>query len=159
MSSNPSRDPSFYAYDLKDSQTKEALKEYHDVLITALDHFWKLWSEDYLQSLAQRQQNVFNKSLGSASSPAVGDIVLVRTEDRPRAFWPLAIITRLNTSTDGSIRSVQLRTAKNTSIDRSIKHLIPLELHVSDEAMATPPAKPTPARIQPPRQVKRAASR
>ncbi|KAK6028779.1 hypothetical protein OSTOST_05133, partial [Ostertagia ostertagi] len=150
-----SRQSPFYVYDLSDSLTKEALRESYDTLVTALDHFWKLWREDYLQTLAQRQQKLAKNAPGSKARPAVGDLVVVKTEDMPRAHWPLAVITRLHVSKDGHTRSAQIRTAKNTLLDRSIKHLIPLEIHVEKELTAEP-SSPTPTRTQPPRRVKRA---
>ncbi|KAK6031076.1 Pao retrotransposon peptidase [Ostertagia ostertagi] len=150
-----SRQSPFYVYDLSDSLTKEALRESYDTLVTALDHFWKLWREDYLQTLAQRQQKLAKNAPGSKARPAVGDLVVVKTEDMPRAHWPLAVITRLHVSKDGHTRSAQIRTAKNTLLDRSIKHLIPLEIHVEKELTAES-SSPTPTRTQPPRRVKRA---
>ncbi|KAK6017410.1 hypothetical protein OSTOST_17071 [Ostertagia ostertagi] len=149
------RESPFFVYDLSDSQAKEALRENHDMLVTALDHFWKLWREDYLQSLAQRQQKLAKNSNGSRLQPAVGDLVIVKTEDTPRAHWPLAVVTRLHVSKDSSIRSVQIRTAKNTLVDRSVNHLVPLEIHVPVETVV-PKSPPLPPKIQPPRKAKRA---
>ncbi|VDO31058.1 unnamed protein product [Haemonchus placei] len=59
-----------------------------------------------------------------------GGAVLIAQDNVSRTPWPLVIITRLNKSQDGVLRSWQVKTGKNTYTDRSINRPIPLELHV-----------------------------
>uniref|UniRef100_A0A7I4XXG8 Integrase catalytic domain-containing protein n=1 Tax=Haemonchus contortus TaxID=6289 RepID=A0A7I4XXG8_HAECO len=120
----------FQYYVPSDSETKQSLKAQHECLLSTLDHFWSLWKKDYLQVLAERTQSVAKGARGSRSWPTLGEVVLIAQDNVPRTLWPLAIITRLNKSQDGVLRSVQVKTGKNTYPDRSINQLIPLELHV-----------------------------
>ncbi|KAK6025225.1 integrase core domain protein, partial [Ostertagia ostertagi] len=150
------RESPFFVYDLSDSQAKEALRENHDMLVTALDHFWKLWREDYLQSLAQRQQKLAKNSHGSRLQPAVGDLVIVKTEDTPRepiGLSPLShAFTFPRTAPSGPSKFVPQKTPL---VDRSVNHLVPLEIHVPVETVV-PKSPPLPPKIQPPRKAKRA---
>jgi len=58
---------------------------------------------------------------------AVGDVVIVKSEERNRNQWPLAIVTELYTGRDGVVRAAKLRKGKG-HIERAIQHLYPLEL-------------------------------
>ncbi|CAJ0593911.1 unnamed protein product [Cylicocyclus nassatus] len=80
-----------------------------------LDHFWQLWQSDYLDALAQRQ--------------------IIRSNGRARSTWPLALILELHTSSDGNVRSAKIRTAKKKILERSINHLVPLEIVVDDDTI------------------------
>ena len=40
------------------------------------------------------------------------DLVLIQTENTPRAFWPLARIIEMYVSNDGNVRSVKLKLPK-----------------------------------------------
>ena len=87
--------------------------------------------------LAERTQSLAKKARGSRSFPRVGDIVLIVQDNVSRILWPLAIITRINTSRDGALRSVQVKTGKNSFSDRSVNQLVPLELHAQSFDDAT----------------------
>ena len=57
---------------------------------------------------------------------------IVRTDDRNRGKWPLAIVQQLYPGPDGLTRAVLLKT-KNGEIERPVQHLYPLELHCDAE--------------------------
>ena len=60
-------------------------------------------------------------------SLAVGSIVLIKEEGKPRIEWPLALILKLIPGRDGLIRAVQLKTARG-NFTRAIKKLVRLEI-------------------------------
>ncbi|KAK3713707.1 hypothetical protein QZH41_008034 [Actinostola sp. cb2023] len=63
---------------------------------------------------------------------AVGDVVIVKSEERNRNHWPLAIVTELYTGRDGVVHAAKLRKGKG-HIERAIQHLYPLELSCDGE--------------------------
>ena len=68
----------------------------------------------------------------------VGDIVLLRNEGKPRAFWKLANVTKLVRGRDGAVRSAKIECLinsreKTTELRWPIQHLVPLELRAERE--------------------------
>ena len=59
---------------------------------------------------------------------SIGDVVLIKNEDRNRRKWKIGIVDKLYYGRDDVIRAVQLRSGKS-SIQRPIQHLYPLELN------------------------------
>ena len=49
------------------------------------------------------------------------DVVLIQTENTPRAFWPLARIIETHVSNDGNVCSVKLKLPNSTVIRPSNK--------------------------------------
>ncbi|KAL6726142.1 hypothetical protein Aduo_008144 [Ancylostoma duodenale] len=79
----------------------------------------------------------------------------MKQENTSRSYWPLGLVIGLNKSTDGAYRSVQVRTSKNTILDRSINQLLPLEITAATEVTARGTSSgSTPSRVQPPRAAK-----
>ena len=102
----------------------------------SLDQFWTRWRKEYLLELreAHRQNRGHNKS----SEVAIGDIVLVHSEDRPRGFWRLGRIKKHVTGRDGKVRGAIVQVSgkgrQATSLQRPIQLLYPLEVpHPSSE--------------------------
>jgi hypothetical protein len=79
-----------------------------------LRQFWEVWTQEYLRSLP----HVVLK---------VGSVVLVREDNLRRFQWPLAVVTQVYPGSDGVIRSVSLRTAKDV-LNRAVQRLHSLEL-------------------------------
>ena len=48
-------------------------------------------------------------------------MMLIQTENTPRAFWPLARIIETHVSNDGNVRSVKLKLPNSTVIRPSNK--------------------------------------
>jgi hypothetical protein len=66
--------------------------------------------------------------------PKVGEIVIVKEDQKPRNTWKLAIVKQLITGRDGVIRAAKLKTAGgNNYLERAIQHLFPLELECDKE--------------------------
>jgi len=87
------------------SLTKKA--QYHKHL---LEQFMNSWKKEYLTSLRETSVSLYRPSKEIIQ---VGDIVLLRNEAKPRAFWKLAKVTELVQGRDGAVRS-----AKNTMFDK-----------------------------------------
>ncbi|XP_043199886.1 uncharacterized protein LOC122369305 [Amphibalanus amphitrite] len=72
-------------------------------------HFWKRWRKEYLPTLLARQ-----KWLNETDNMKVDDVVLIVDENTPRGHWPLAKVTAVHLSSDGKIRSADVKTASGT---------------------------------------------
>lgn len=88
------------------------------------DAMWRRWTGEYLRALRERH---IIKHGTKKNRLAVGDVVIVKSDERNRNHWPLAVITELYTGRDGIVRAVKLRKGKG-HIERPIQHLYPLEL-------------------------------
>jgi hypothetical protein len=87
------------------------------------------WRREYLTSL--REQSIKLKS--SKSREVVkGDIVIIKADSMPRAFWRLAIIEKLLPGADRKVRAAILRVCgENGKLHitrRAIQHLVPIEV-------------------------------
>ena len=83
--------------------------------------FWRRWMKEYLPALQSRQ-----KWLAQNRNLAIGDIVLLVSEDTPRSVWPIARIVDTFPGKDGLVRSVQVKT-KNSILVRPVNKLCLLE--------------------------------
>jgi len=70
------------------------------------ERFWKLWSNDYVNMLQQR-----NKWRRLKSAVTAGKLVLLRNPLLPPCKWELGRITRLHPGPDGLPRVVTVKTA------------------------------------------------
>jgi len=61
-------------------------------------HFWKKWSNEYLNELQQR-----TKWKSGASSLNPGQLVIVREDDTPPLCWTLARIEKVHPGADGLV--------------------------------------------------------
>ncbi len=61
------------------------------------------------------------------SNIAVGDVVLIKSEDRNRDQWPMGIVERLFEGKDSIVRTVPLKSGRD-NLEQAIQHLYPLEL-------------------------------
>lgn len=93
-----------------------------------LERFWTSWSRDYVTSCQHR-----SKWATASTSLTVGQIVLLRNDNLPPAYWELARITECHPGHDGLVRVVTLRTAKST-YKRPISKLalLPIEIERSN---------------------------
>uniref|UniRef100_A0A1I7VAN4 Integrase catalytic domain-containing protein n=1 Tax=Loa loa TaxID=7209 RepID=A0A1I7VAN4_LOALO len=87
-------------------KTKDNLIKHWTSTLKTLDVFWKLWREDYLASLRERQQKeIHSPRLIEKRLPQVNEIVLLVEPNVPRGIWNLAQVIKLNKSLDGRTRS------------------------------------------------------
>ena len=85
-------------------------------LLRCKEAMWCRWTKDYLRSLRERHR-VQAESKGGKL--AIGDVVIIRSEDKNRGRWPLGIIEKLITGNDGVVRGARLR-AGRSHIERPI---------------------------------------
>lgn len=104
-------------------------------LRTCKDQMWNRWQREYLTALRERH-NLMHRV--TKFQPKKGDVVIVKTDNKNRGTWPLAIVNEVYPGSDGVIRAVQLRTAKSM-LERPVQHLYPLELECD---LCTPVADP-----------------
>ena len=70
----------------------------------SLGEFWLRWRNEFLQSLQIRQKwNTKNRDF------KIGDIVLLK-EDLGKNKWPIARVMKIESDSNGAVRSVELRT-------------------------------------------------
>ena len=85
---------------------------------------WQRWSTEYLRGLRERHnQNKGTKVMNVKK----GDVVIIKSDERNKAKWPLGIVDELFEGRDGVVRAVRLRAGKNF-LERSPNQLYPLEL-------------------------------
>jgi len=93
----------------------------HSMRQHCISKFWKVWSDQYLRQLPAVVSKQFH-----SRQVKVGDLVLVRDENRSRLFWPLGVITKVFLSDDHICRSALVKTKKGI-FKRSVNCLHQLE--------------------------------
>ena len=88
--------------------------------------FRETWYNDYLLSMREQAKHLFPG--GWQNSIKAGDVVLVQQPNKPRPFWLLGHVLRVNIGNDSLIRSVELKRSDGIIANHSICHLYPLEL-------------------------------
>lgn len=83
-------------------------------------HFWQRWHTEYLHTLQQRA-----KWNSSADSLSVGQLVVVKNDQRSPKDWELARVVQVHPGADGVIRVATLRGA-NGIFQRALVKLCPL---------------------------------
>lgn len=117
-----------------------------------LTQFTTSWKREYLLGLLEAY-----KPKDNANEPVikVNDIVILRNEQVKRSFWKLCKVVELLTGTDGTVRSARVQVAGGKKVfNRSLKHLIPLEIRnmpAQQETQQQQPAQQAPPQ-QPPQQ-------
>ena len=102
------------------------------------DAVWSRWTKEYLRGLRERHRL---KHKGDNAHPAVGDVVIIKSDEKNRAQWKLGVVINLIIGRDGVVRGAKLRTPKSV-IERPLQHLYPLEL-TCDMTMAPAALNPT----------------
>lgn len=82
------------------------------------------WTKEYLRSLRERHRA--QRGAGG-DTLALGDVVIVKTEDKNRGKWPLGIIKSLIVGNDGFVIGEKLREGKSY-MEHAIQQLYPVEL-------------------------------
>lgn len=68
-------------------------------------HFWQRWSQEYLNTLQQRQ-----KWTSDTEPVKIGSIAIIKDDLTPPLHWRLGRVTELKPGPDGIIRVVILKT-------------------------------------------------
>ena len=90
------------------------------------DQVWKRWRKEYLPTLLSRQ-----KWQSETDNLQLGAVVLIVDENTPRGLWPLARVVKVYPSTDGRVRSADVKTA-NGVYRRPVNKLCLLEAPSND---------------------------
>ena len=67
-------------------------------LITCKNGLWRRWKREYLKALRERHSLIHNTPKYVVKA---GDVVIIKTDDKNRGKWPLAIVERLFPGPDG----------------------------------------------------------
>ncbi|XP_068674448.1 uncharacterized protein [Montipora foliosa] len=100
------------------------LRKRERYLRTCKDALCRRWTREYLAALRERHTHNIP---GTPRPLNVGDVVIIRSEDKNRGKWPLGVVKELFEGRDGNVRTVKLRAGK-TFLERPIQHLYPQEL-------------------------------
>ena len=93
-----------------------------------LDHFWRVWSRDYLMELRDIQRK--SKNIKGLTDIEIGDVVLIEEDMTKRSQWRIGRVDEIIISKDGSICGAGLVT--NTELGkgrlkRPLNKLYPFE--------------------------------
>uniref|UniRef100_A0AC34GU52 Integrase catalytic domain-containing protein n=1 Tax=Panagrolaimus sp. ES5 TaxID=591445 RepID=A0AC34GU52_9BILA len=122
---NQSTDPSYMPSNVAGG---EVLAEKYFKSLQHVDRFWKLWANDYLNMLRERNGGEHKNARGAQQrNPVVGEYVLVSEADTPRGSWKIAKIVDVIQSADKEIRSCEIQYVDGFITRRAINHLYPLE--------------------------------
>ena len=87
------------------------------------DTTWRRWTTECHRALTERHQLKHNTKPNSLS---VGDVVIIKSNERNRNQWPMGVVEELFTR-PGGVRAAKLRVGRGF-LERPIQHLYPLEL-------------------------------
>ena len=98
-----------------------------------LQHFTNRFTKKYLLTLLERHSNQKKKeSNGRNVNLKIGDVLLIKDENKSRLLWRKGKVTKFLDSRDNKIRGVELlvyqeKTRRTCTINRPIQQLVPLE--------------------------------
>ena len=79
-------------------------------LLKCKEAMWRRWSQEYLRSLRERHRV---QAGTGGDKPSVGDVVILKSEEKNRGKWPLGIVENLIVGNDGVVRGARLRAGKS----------------------------------------------
>ncbi len=88
------------------------------------DVLWSRWTREYIRALRERHNLKYKSKLPTIK---VGDVVVIKNDERNRGKWNLGIVDGLIEGKDKVIRGAKIRTGKSY-LERAIQLLYPLEL-------------------------------
>lgn len=86
--------------------------------------FWKVWSNQYLNTLQCRP-----KWKNVMPNLTIGSLVILKEDNSPPMYWPMARITNVFPGSDNLVRTVEVKTANGRLHRRSVTKvcLLPIE--------------------------------
>lgn len=85
---------------------------------------WRRWTKEYLRGLRERH-NLKHKR--PSRSVEVGDVIIIKDENKDRYKWRFGIVEEPIVGRDGIVRAVRLRAGRK-HLERAVQQLYPLEL-------------------------------
>ena len=105
----------------RDLQTAFAVRE------GCIKLFWESWVNEYLRNLPPLASST------SVIKPIVlGTMVLLRDDNKPRAYWPIGRITKLFPGKDNIVRSVEVKLSNGQVFKRSVNCLHHMETYEAE---------------------------
>ena len=146
--------PSSALPELAPSHTEDkTLRKRAKYLKKCKDALWKRWTAEYIRGLRERQVHVNGKSV----PPKIGEVYLIKSDEKNRGEWPMGVVTELFEGRDGVVRGARLRTSKG-HMERAVQHLYPLELTCDLEQRAPVPLNAAAKEFRPKRAAAAAAN-
>ncbi|KAK3727323.1 hypothetical protein QZH41_006278 [Actinostola sp. cb2023] len=93
-------------------------------LLKCKEAMWNRWTKEYVRHLRERHSA---KATGQGTAPVIGDVVIVKSDEKNRGRWKLGVVEQLITGRDGIVRGAKIRVGKR-HLERAVQHLYPLEL-------------------------------
>ena len=93
--------------------------------------FKDIWQNIYLTSLREAAKDLYQPSWENKIT--VGDVVLLKSPNKPRLYWSMGIVTELLPGKDGKVRFVKVSRSASSEEVHSISNLYPLELSLYDD--------------------------
>ena len=81
------------------------------------DALWKRWPAEYLKAPRERHNM---KPGNKVLSLKIGDVVIVRGEEKNRGKWKIGIVDRLIIGKDGVVRGAELRVGAERTLERAV---------------------------------------
>ena len=117
---NPTHLPELEGHRVPEKDLRKRAK----FLLKCKQAMWNRWTREYVRSLREQHRLVRPKK---TPQPSIGEVVVIKEEQKPRNVWKLAVVNQLITGRDGVVRAAKLKTG-NGHLERAIQHLFPLEL-------------------------------
>ena len=102
----------------------KSLRKRAKYLKSCKDTLWNRWSKEYLNVLRERHNLNHHWKKFDIN---VGEVVIVKSDEKNRGKWPVAVVRKIFPGRDGVVRGVKVETG-NGFLERPIQHLYPLEL-------------------------------
>ena len=115
--------PELAPYHLREKDLRKRAK----FLQRTKDAIWHRWTSEYVRALRERHRLKHSNSKNPFSE---GDVVIIKSEERNRHFWPLGVIEKLILGRDGVTRAAKVQSRK-TVLERAIQHLYRLNFRVT----------------------------
>lgn len=110
--------------DVVDSDKETDVKKQLKRITKFKERVWRCWTNEYLKSLRERH-NLKHKS--KDVNIQVGDVVIIKGDEKNRAYWKTGIVVELFTGRYGVIRAAKLRAGKSY-LEQAVQQLHYLEL-------------------------------
>lgn len=110
------------------AQTHFLIKKIREEQRKMLESFWAQWQNEYLMSLLPRKKWLKETNF------QLNQLVLIKDENLPPSYWLMGRIIGLHKNKDGLVRSVKIKTAKNT-LTRAVQKLcvLPIEPMIEEQ--------------------------
>ncbi|XP_028409519.1 uncharacterized protein LOC114532142 [Dendronephthya gigantea] len=134
LSINPNVLPEVDAHHLGDSELRKRAR----FLRRCKEAMWNRWTKEYVRSLRERHKQQVS---GQKSYPKIGEVVMIKDEDKRRNVWKLGVVCGVIEGKDNVVRGVRVRTP-NGDLERAVQHIYPLELSCDRKKWSPNPEAP-----------------